>query len=148
MVTLWAPHTSLGASLFNPMCLHWHRQILGTSPALRPLRPAPMASRVVSLVVTPFLKASLENHLQLVTYPLFGRCAVSGCASCELFTLVCPAGGWCTCRRFVSVMAPHPRMLCHIDGCRLWRMLCRHVAAWVVAWLPRRFGLHAQLLSV
>jgi hypothetical protein len=33
------------------------------------------------LVVTPFLKASLKNHLRLVTYHLFGHWAVPECAS-------------------------------------------------------------------
>jgi len=31
-----------------------------------------------------------------------------------------------TCLTVVSVMAPHPRMLCRVDVRCLWRMLCHH----------------------
>jgi hypothetical protein len=48
---------------------------------------------------------------------------------------------------FVQLVVGVPAVVC-LFGCRLWRMLCRHVAAWVDAWPPRRFGLHTQLRSV
>jgi hypothetical protein len=35
----------------------------------------------------------------------------------------------------VSVMAPHQRVLCRFDGCRLWRVLCRR-DAWADALPP------------
>ena len=58
---------------------------------------------------------------------LLGRLSAAGVASVSPPRQV-PAA--------VSVMAPHPRMLCRVDGRRLGRMLCRRAAVLVDALPP------------
>jgi hypothetical protein len=58
----------LGGVVVEPHASCRQHQILGESLALQVVRPATMASMVIPLGVTPFMKASLKN-LWLVTCP-------------------------------------------------------------------------------
>jgi hypothetical protein len=55
-------------------------------------------------------------------------CHVARAVAMPLVLLRPPLSGRCFAA--VSVMAPHPRMLCHVDDRRLGRMLCRRATVW------------------